>query len=146
LGTVLAERGRASEALPRLAAAGRVLAALGATTELIAADLNRGNALLAVGQLEEARAAADAALERAGGGAPHLRAFALLVVGDTRRRLGDEAGALRSYREALAIGAERGDAHAQISAYVALAEAGQRDGDGVDVEALCASDDDRDRW
>ncbi|HWO18665.1 MAG TPA: sigma 54-interacting transcriptional regulator [Kofleriaceae bacterium] len=149
LGTVLAERGRASEALPRLAAAGRVLAALGATTELIAADLNRGNALLAVGQPEEARAAALAALERAGG-APHLRAFALLVVGDARRRLGDEAGALGAYREALAIGVERGDANAQVSAYVALAEAGSPAADaavtGVDVEALCASDDDRDRW
>src|SRR5262249_7575781 len=42
LGTVLAGRGRASEALPRLAAAGRVFAELGATTESIAADLNRG--------------------------------------------------------------------------------------------------------
>src|SRR5205085_2847899 len=63
-----------------------------------------------------------------------------------RRRLADDAGALRCYREALAIGVERGDAHAQISAYVALAEAGLRDADGIDVEALCASDDDRDRW
>jgi serine/threonine-protein kinase PknK len=147
LGTVLAERGRASEALPRLAAAGRALAALGATTELIAADLNRGNALLAVGQLEEARAAVEAALGRAPDGvAPRLRAFALLVGGDVRRRLGDEAGALRGYREALAIGVARGDANAQLSAYVALAEAGQPDADGADVEALCASDDDRDRW
>ncbi|MGN6105597.1 MAG: protein kinase domain-containing protein, partial [Kofleriaceae bacterium] len=145
LGTVLAERGRASEALPRLAAAGRVFAGLGATTELIAADLNRGNALLAVGQHDDARAAAEAALARAGG-APHLRAFALLVLGDARRRLGDDPGALRAYRDALAIGVERGDAHAQISAHIALAEAGTRDADGIDVEALCASDDDRDRW
>ena len=90
LGTVLAERGRASEALPRLAAAGRVFAELGATTEQIAADLNRGNALLAVGQVDDARAAAERALARADG-APHLRAFALLVLGDARRRLGDDA-------------------------------------------------------
>ncbi|MEO7095008.1 MAG: GAF domain-containing protein, partial [Polyangiales bacterium] len=145
LGTVLSERGRASEALPRLAAAGRVFADLGATTELCAAELNRGNALLAVGQIDDARLAAEAALSRAEG-APHLRAFALLVLGDARRRLGDDGGAARSYREALAIGAERGDSHAQISAHVALAEAGHRDGDGVDVEALCASADDRDRW
>jgi serine/threonine-protein kinase PknK len=145
LGTVLAERGRASEALPRLAAAGRVFAELGATTESCAAELNRGNALLLVGQIDEARVAAEAALARADG-APHLRAFALLVAGDARKRLGDEAGAIRNYREALAIAAQRGDAHAQISAHVALAEAGQRDGDGVAIEALCASDDDRDRW
>ena len=145
LGTVLAERGRASEALPRLAAAGRVFADLGATTELCAAELNRGNALLAVGQIDDARLAAEAALSRADG-APHLRAFALLVLGDARRRLGDEGGAARSYREALAIGAERGDLHAQISAHIALAEAGHRDGDQVDVEGLCASSDDRDRW
>ncbi len=145
LGTVLAERGRASEALPRLAAAGRVFAELGATTELCAAELNRGNALLAVGQIDDARLAAEVALSRADG-APHLRAFALLVLGDARRRLGDEGGAARSYREALAIGAERGDSHAQISAHIALAEAGHRDGDRVEVEALCASADDRDRW
>ncbi len=145
LGTVLAERGRASEALPRLVAAGRVFAELGATTELCAAELNRGNALLAVGQIDEARTAAEAALARADG-APHLRAFALLVLGDARRRLGDERGAQRSYREALAIGADRDDAHAQLSAHVALAEAGCRDGEGVDVDQLCASADDRDRW
>jgi transcriptional regulator with GAF, ATPase, and Fis domain len=145
LGTVLAERGRASDALPRLAAASRVFADLGATTELIAADLNRGNALLALGQLEDARVAAETAIARADG-APHLRAFALLVAGDARRRLGDEPGAVGLYREALAIGAERGDAHAQISAHVALAEAGQRVAVDADVEALCASQDDRDRW
>jgi transcriptional regulator with GAF, ATPase, and Fis domain len=143
LGTALAERGRASEALPRLAAASRVFADLGATTEQVAADLNRGNALLAVGEAADARAAAEAALAR-GSDTPHLRAFALLVLGDARRRLGDESGAERAYREALAIGQERGDAHAQVSAHVALAEAGL-DAPG-DVDALCASADDRDRW
>ena len=145
LGTVLAERGRASDALPRLAAAGRVFADLGATTEWCAAELNRGNALLLLGQIEDARAAAEAAIARAAG-APHLRAFALIVAGDARRRLGDEPGAIASYREALAIAVARGDAHAQISAHVALAEAGQREADGAAVEGLCASDDDRDRW
>ncbi|MFN0248085.1 MAG: sigma 54-interacting transcriptional regulator [Kofleriaceae bacterium] len=145
LGTVLSERGRASEALPRLAAAGRVFAELGATTELCAAELNRGNALLAVGQLDEGRRAAETALARSEG-APHLRAFALLVLGDARARLGDPGGAARSYREALGIANERADAHAQISAYVALAEAGHHDADVLDVYALCASDDDRDRW
>jgi transcriptional regulator with GAF, ATPase, and Fis domain len=156
LGTVLAERGRASEALPRLAAASRVFAQLGATTERIAADLNRGNALVAVGLADEARAAAEAALAKAGG-SPHLRAFALLVLGDARRRLGDAAGAERAYRDALAIGQERGDAHAQISAYVALAEAGLgavpgvapadagRSFDGL-VDGVITGDDDRDRW
>ena len=143
LGTALAERGRASEALPRLAAAGRVFADLGATTEQVAADLNRGNALLAVGQAAEARVAAEAAVARADG-APHLRAFALLVLGDAHGKLGDEPGAERCYREALAIGVERDDAHAQVSAYIALAEAGHVV--VADVEKLCASDDDRDRW
>src|SRR6185436_15839923 len=82
LGTALSERGRASEALPRLAAASRVFADLGATTEQVAADLNRGNALVALGQAEDAYAAADTALAHADG-APHLRAFALLVLGDS---------------------------------------------------------------
>jgi transcriptional regulator with GAF, ATPase, and Fis domain/tetratricopeptide (TPR) repeat protein len=146
LGTVLAERGRASEALPRLAAASRVFADLAATTEQIAADLNRGNALLAVGQAAEARNAAEQGLAQAAG-APHLRAFALLVLGDARRRLGDDTGAERSYREALAIGNERDDAHAQISAYIALAEAGHAPARSLgEVAELCASDDDRDRW
>ena len=149
LGTVLAERGRASEALPRLAAAGRVFAELGATTELIAADLNRGNALVAVGQPEDARLAAEAALARADG-SPHLRAFALLVLGDAKRKLGDEGGAHKAYREALDIGLDRGDAHAQVHAFIALAEAGidatKTARAELDVEALCASEDDRDRW
>jgi transcriptional regulator with GAF, ATPase, and Fis domain len=142
LGTALAERGRASEALPRLAAASRVFAQLGATTEQIAADLNRGNALVAVGLADEARVAAEAAIAKADA-VPHLRAFALLVLGDARRRLGDAAGAERAYRDGLALGRERGDAHAQISAYVALAEAGH----AVTVpEDVITSDDDRDRW
>ena len=146
LGTVLAERGRASEALPRLAAASRVFADLGATTEQIAADLNRGNALLAVGQAREARLAAEQALGQAAG-APHLRAFALLVYGDAQRRLGELGSAEASYRDALAIGNERGDAHAQVSAYIALAEAGHApDRTLAEVAELCASDDDRDRW
>jgi transcriptional regulator with GAF, ATPase, and Fis domain len=144
LGTALVERGRASEALPRLAAASRVFAELGATTERVAADLNRGNALVLVGEATDARAAAEAAIANAGG-APHLRAFALLVLGDALQKLGDAAGAERAYRDGLAIGRERGDAHAQVSSYVALAEAGHRVGD-VDVAALCASADDRDRW
>jgi serine/threonine-protein kinase PknK len=146
LGTVLSERGRAAEALPRLAAAVRVFGELGATTELCAAELNHGNALVALGQLDEAAAAADAALTRSAG-APHLRAFALLVAGDARRRRGELAAAVARYREALAIGVERGDAHAQISAHVALAEAGAEGADDPEsVAALCASDDDRDRW
>ena len=149
LGTVLAERGRASDALPWLAAAGRVFAELGATTEWCAAELNRGNALVLLGQVEDARAAAEAAIARAAG-APHLRAFALIVAGDARRRLGDERGAIAVYREALAIAIERGDAHAQISAFIALAEAGQRPdakaASAAAIDALCASDDDRDRW
>ncbi|HUJ58047.1 MAG TPA: sigma 54-interacting transcriptional regulator, partial [Kofleriaceae bacterium] len=143
LGTALVERGRASEALPRLAAARRVFAELGATTEQVAADLNRGNALISVGELGDARDAAEAAVAHAGG-APHLRAFALIVLGDARRRLGEAASAERCYREALASARERGDAHAQVSAYIALAEAGHAA--EVDVDALCASDDDRDRW
>ncbi len=145
LGTVLCERGRASEALPRLTAARGVFAELGATTELCAAELNRGNALLAVAQVADARRAVDAALAHAGG-APHLRAFALLVAGDVHRRERDAAGAERSYRAALASAVERGDAHAQISAHVALAEAGHASGDPAVIEALCASADDRDRW
>ncbi|HTR51204.1 MAG TPA: sigma 54-interacting transcriptional regulator [Kofleriaceae bacterium] len=144
LGTVLVERGRASEALPRLAAASRVLGDLGVTHERVAADLNRGSALLAVGEARDARAAAEAAVAHADG-APHLRAFALIVLGDALVRLGDAAAAEASYREALAIGRERDDAHAQVSAHIALAETGHGS-DGVDVAALCASADDRDRW
>jgi transcriptional regulator with GAF, ATPase, and Fis domain/tetratricopeptide (TPR) repeat protein len=143
LGTVLAERGRASEALPRLAAASRVFGELGARTEQVAADLNRGNALLAVGEVDDARAAAQLALAHADG-APHLRAFALLVLGDTRRRLGDDPSAERCYRDALAIGRQQNDASVQLSASINLAEAGLAVAD--DAAALCATADDRDRW
>src|SRR4029079_8047458 len=90
LGTALSERGRASAALPRLAAASRVFAELGATTEHVAADLNRGNALLALGQFGDVHAAATSALKHSDG-APHLRAFAFLVLGDALRRRGDDA-------------------------------------------------------
>ncbi|MGE0870974.1 MAG: sigma 54-interacting transcriptional regulator [Kofleriaceae bacterium] len=145
LGTALSERGRASEALPRLAAAERVFSELGAVTELCGAELNRANALIAVGQLNEASEAAAEALVRAEG-APHLRAFALLIAGDARRHLGDLSTAATLYRDALALGTRSGDAHVQISAHVALAEAGFRDSDGVDVASLCSSADDRDRW
>ena len=146
LGTVLTERGRASEALPRLAAAGRVFAELGATTEQVAADLNRGNALLARRPARGCVRAAEAALARARRRAAPARVRAARA---RRRAAPARRGAsarARSYREALAIGVERGDAHAQISAYVALAEAGPSRCDGVDVDALCASADDRDRW
>jgi serine/threonine-protein kinase PknK len=151
LGTTLSERGRASEALPFLAAAARGLAAVGATTERVAADLNRGNALLAVGQVADAKVAADAALAGAAG-APHLHAFALLIAGDARRRLGEAADGVRCYRDALALALDRDDAHAIVSACCALAEA------GIDARALpelagrkpidasCSSADDRDRW
>jgi transcriptional regulator with GAF, ATPase, and Fis domain len=144
LGTVLSERGRPGDALPRLAAAGRALAALGASTEQIAAELNRGNALLALGQPADALVAAEAALALAAG-APHLRAFALLVGGDARRRLGDGDGALAAYRDALAIGVARSDVGAQLSAHLALAEAGAAAATPAELDALCASDDDRDR-
>jgi GAF domain-containing protein len=143
LGAVLIERGRASEALPRLAAAERVFAELGGMAEQGAALLERGRALLLLGQIDEARSAADAVIARAD---PHLDAFAWLVAGDARTRLGDDAGAVRCYREALALAGQRGDARGQVRAYSALAELGQGDGDGVAIEALCASDDDRDRW
>src|SRR3569623_2033131 len=127
--------------LPLPSSCSHAAAPLGATTEQIAADLNRGNALLAVGRAEEARAAAQAALAREA--SPHLKAFALLVLGDAQRRLGDASAAKASYGEALAIGKEHGDAHVQISAYIALAEAGE----SVSApESVIASDDDRDRW
>ncbi len=145
LGTVLAERGRASEALPRLAAAERVFAELGATTELCAAELNRGNACIAVGQLVDALAAATSAIARAAA-VPHLHAFALLVAGDARDALGDRPAALAAYREALAIAVARDDAHAQLAAHVALAEAGVAPASLDAVAAMAASDDDRDRW
>nr|HEX4313478.1 sigma 54-interacting transcriptional regulator [Kofleriaceae bacterium] len=151
LGTTLAERGRASEALPCLASAARVFADVGATTERVAADLNRGNALLAVGQLADARVAADAALAHAAG-APHLHAFALLVAGDARRRLGGADDAARCYRDALALAIARDDAHALVSAMTALAEAGidpaqlEPRRSHAAIAALCPSPDDRDRW
>lgn len=143
LGTALSERGRASEALPRLAAAGHAFAQCGATTEQAAAHINRGNALLAVGQIDEAGAAVELGLTNASG-VPHLCAFALLVRGDVMRRQGKDASAWQVYRDALRIAVQSGDAHVQLNAHVALVELG-RPGDG-DAAALCASDDDRDRW
>jgi predicted ATP-grasp superfamily ATP-dependent carboligase len=145
LGTVLIERGRASEALPRLTAAARVCAELGAAAESCAAKIARVRALLLLGQLDDARAAADAAIACAED-ARHLQALARLAAGDVQHRLGDDAGAIRSYREALTLAAQRGDPQAQLRAYIALAEVGQRDGDDAAIEALCATEDDRDRW
>ena len=145
LGAVLVERGRASEALPVLASASRVLGALGSPVEACVVDLQRSSALLQVGQLDGALAAAQVALARTDQ-APQLRSRALTVAGDARKRLGDEPAALRSYREALAIAAQRDDARGQLRAHVALAEAGQRDSDGLAVEVLSAGDDDRDLW
>jgi transcriptional regulator with GAF, ATPase, and Fis domain len=145
LGTVLVERGRASDALPRLTAAGRVFAELGAIVASCTAELGRCRALLLLGQIHDARAAAEAVIARAGA-APDLHAFALIAAGNARHRLGDDAGALGNYREALALAIARGDAPAQISAYIALAEAGQRDGDDPAIETLGPSDDERDRW
>ena len=143
LGTVLSERGRAGEALPRLVAAGQVFATLGAATEQVAATMNRGNALLALGQVTEACAAAETALAGAHG-APHLRAFALLIIGDAKRRAGDNVGGEHAYREALRIAIDRCDIPAQLSARIALSEIGCPN--DCDVDALCSSDDDRDRW
>ena len=145
LGTVLAERGHASESLPRLAAAARVFAALDATTESLAAELARANSLLAVGQVEDARGVADATVAAAAG-APHLRAFAMLVAGDARVRLGDGVTAERAYRGALELAQALGDAQAQLAAHVALAEAGHAPADEAAVTALVAGADDRDRW
>ncbi len=142
LGTVLSERGRSSEALPWLAAAERTFEELGATTELVAARLDRGNALIAVGEYAEALRAAEAAIASAEG-APHLGAFARVVAGDAQRHLGDRAGAETSFHAALAIAT---DSHARVSAYIALAESALAVDPAVDVAALCASDDDRDRW
>src|SRR5439155_1682003 len=113
--TALTERGRASEALPRLAAARRVFAELGATTEQVAADLNRGSALMSVGQAEEAYVAADAALAAAGDSAPHLRAFALIVFGDALRK----AGAMPSLRDTGSTASSR-----ETSAMQALRDSG----------------------
>jgi transcriptional regulator with GAF, ATPase, and Fis domain/Tfp pilus assembly protein PilF len=143
LGTVLSERGRPGEALPRLVEAWHVFGELGATTEQVAANVNRSNALLALGQIHDARATAESAL-RAAAGAPHLRAFALLVLGDTKRRLGEKSGAKTAYEEALQIATDRGDAQAQLSAHIALAELGHPS--NSNATPLCASDDDRDRW
>jgi serine/threonine-protein kinase PknK len=145
LGTVLVERGRASEALVVLASAGTVLGELGSAIEACVVDLQRSRALLRVGQLDGAMAAAQAALARTDQ-APQLRSRALIAAGEAGKRLGDEPAALRSYREALAVAVHRGDARDQLRAHVALAEAGQRDGDGLAIDALCTGDDDRARW
>jgi transcriptional regulator with GAF, ATPase, and Fis domain len=101
-------------------------------------------ALVLLGQPSEGRTAAELALR--GNASPHLRAFAELVLGEALRRLGDELGAERAFRSALASAVAMHDAHAQISAYVALAEAGHPPPGSTDVAALCTSDDDRDRW
>ena len=155
LGAVLVERGRASDALPRLAEAGRTFDSLGATADGCTAELHRGTALLLIGQVDAARAAAATAVARSTG-SPLVRAFALRLAGAARRRLGDAAGALRNYREALAIARAQREVSAQLAAHVALAEVGHCDGaqpGGApvaqrvrSVEALCISDDDRARW
>jgi hypothetical protein len=142
LGTVLVERGRAGEAIPRLTEAGQRFGALSASADHCTAELHLGTALLLGGQLEAARAVAATAVARSAG-APLVRAFALRVAGEARRRLGDMTGAMRNFREALAIAATERDAGAQLAARLALADAGTCDDPAL--EPLCSGDQDRDR-
>lgn len=150
LGNVLIERGRVSEALTWLTAASRLFGELGATAGWCAAELRRGSGLWRVGRIDEAQAVVDAGLERCPA-APGLRSAGLLAAGEVLRRLGDEPAAVARYREALADAVAREDPRSQLAAHLALAEVAQREsgagseGDAA-VAALCANDDDRDRW
>ena len=156
LGNVLVARGRASEALPPLGSAARTLAELASDPAAVEdplgdagepeagvawddAELARGAALLMVGQLEDARTAAEAVLAR---GLPAARAAALVLAGEALHRLGDAPAALGAYREAAHRAAACGDAAAELSARLALEAAG--DGDGAVLAGLCATADDRD--
>jgi transcriptional regulator with GAF, ATPase, and Fis domain/tetratricopeptide (TPR) repeat protein len=143
LGTVLAERGRHGDALAHVVAAGRVFRALEADADWVAAEVNRGNSLVALGERESALAVVASAL-RHPAATPHLCAFAQLVEAEIMRRDGDLAAAARRCAEVIEDARARSDAHALISGYIGLVEAGA--GPGSDTVATFAtSEDDRQR-
>jgi Bacterial regulatory protein, Fis family len=145
LGRALIDRGRASCALAPLASAARRFAALEDRAAWGAAALARGTALARVGQLDAAAGAA-AAVVAAAGDAPGLRAAALVLIGDTRHRLGDPAAGTTALHAALALATTHDDRPGQLAAHLALTAVGRGAADDAAVAALCASDDDRDRW
>jgi transcriptional regulator with GAF, ATPase, and Fis domain len=123
LATTLAERGRHGDALPVLARAIAALDALGARGERAAAEFNRGTALIAVGDVEGAEAAARAALGLADG---DVAIYAELLLGDIARRRGEAVAARKRYdaaRERAAGG------HARLCALAARAELALAEGD-----------------
>ena len=126
LATALAERGHHGDALPVLARASAALDALGAVGERAAAEFNRGNSLLAVGDVAGAEAAARAALALAPpeSGAD-VAIYARLLLGDAARRRGDVAAARAAYDAALAA-ARAG--HPRLCALAARAELAVADG------------------
>ncbi len=143
LGTALAERGRHGDALAYTSAAGRVFSALGAA-DGAAAEVNRANSMVAIGESGSARAVLDAVLAPAAAASPHLRAFGQLVLAELDRRQGDRPAAIALCTQVLDEAEARGDAHARISAHIGLAEAGA----GLPQDAideLATSDDDRQR-
>ena len=143
LGTALAERGRHGDALAHTAAAGRVFRALAASADWVAAEVNRANSLVAIGEHDSARAVLEPALEHPAA-SPHLRAFGQLVRAELARREGDLPAAIALGEAVLADAEARDDAHARISAHIGLAEAGAG-ADQHDIAELATSEDDRQR-
>jgi class 3 adenylate cyclase/tetratricopeptide (TPR) repeat protein len=74
--------------------------------DLIAARVARAQALVGVFRLDEAIAEASAVVDEA---PPRLRAAALTVVGEVRRKQGDDAGAIGAFVQAMSTASEAGD-------------------------------------
>jgi transcriptional regulator with GAF, ATPase, and Fis domain/tRNA A-37 threonylcarbamoyl transferase component Bud32/tetratricopeptide (TPR) repeat protein len=122
LGAVLCDRGFYATALAQFTDAVRTFTRLGAAPELAAAEANRANALLGLGELD--RAAAALAQLRARADLPlHIAAFADILDGDALALRGDIAGASTRYEQAAAAATARSDARAALAAELGRFEA-----------------------
>jgi ATP/maltotriose-dependent transcriptional regulator MalT/DNA-binding SARP family transcriptional activator len=115
------EEGFYGEALAELEIAIRLAELTGYAAILGLALVNRGDARLGLGQLDEAIAdyeAAKASYERLGS---RYAAYPLLGLGDAYRLRGDVAQARAAYQESIALSEPAGDVQGLVPAYAGLA-------------------------
>ncbi len=150
--TAHSERGRFGQALTALGAAFGELRKLGDVAELPAALFNRGVALLAVGEIDAAKRAAQTAHAAASArGTPQWQLLAHILAGDVARRERDLPRAIGCFEQALELGRDLGSGRDRLYAGLALAEALAENNDPRARDALsraqpdATSDEDHDR-
>ena len=121
LGSVLCDRGFYAAALAHFTDAIRTFTRLGAGAEIAAAQANRANALLGLGELDRA-AAVLAQLRAQPDVPPHIAAFCDILDGDALALRGDSSAAAGRYRAARDAAAIRRDDRATLAAELGLFE------------------------